>query len=207
MTNTEHELTTVLVEDERMFSEMLARSLTSVSGLSLVARAFNVEQGVEACQKHAPDLLILDLALPDGNGIDVLKALKKIRPEALAVVLSAHADDFVTPPEVESQVSAVISKGDAHESLSMHLRDLVQKQNPGFEDEQVLIDRLTPREQDIFDLLGAGLTNREIAKRLSRSAATVATHRKMIAVKLRCSGAALMSVAARYRTQHGKIPS
>jgi Response regulator of citrate/malate metabolism len=77
MTNTEHELTTVLVEDERMFSEMLARSLTSVSGLSLVARAFNVEQGVEACQKHAPDLLILDLALPDGNGIDVLKALKK----------------------------------------------------------------------------------------------------------------------------------
>jgi len=200
-------LKTVLVEDERMFSEMLARSINDIGGMELVARAFNVAEGVRACEQHLPDLVIADLALPDGNGVQVIETLKKVNNSARVLVLSAHVEDFSPPAEVAAMIEGVISKGEAHAELSKHLRRVIQQQNPGFEDEQNLISRLTAREMDIFLLLGEGLTNREIAKRLSRSAATVATHRKMIAVKLRCSGAALMSVATRHRIQAGKIPS
>lgn len=200
-------LKTLLVEDERMFSEMLARSINDLTGLDLIARAFSVSEAVEACEQQPPDLVILDLALPDGNGIEVVEALQRLNINAHVLVLSAHAEDFVPSPDVAPMIAAVISKGDAHAELSKHLRAIIQYNNPGFEDEQKLIDRLTARELDIFTLLGEGLTNREIAKRLSRSAATVATHRKMIAVKLRCSGAALMAVATRYRIHSGKIPT
>ena len=197
----------VLVEDERMFSEMLARSLIDVSGLELLARANTVEDGKAACARHRPGLLILDLALPDGNGLDVLSALIAERPEATAIILSAHAEDFVVPAGLKDHVSAVISKADAYRAVNDHVRRLVHAHVPNVEDEVALIERLTPRELEIFNLLGEGLTNRGIAKRLSRSATTVATHRKMIAVKLRCSGAALMAMAARHRSHYVKIPS
>jgi len=197
----------VIVEDERMFSEMLARALIDVSGLDLMARAYTVEEGFSACARHRPTMLILDLALPDGNGLDVLRALIADRPDATAIVLSAHAEDFVTPVELENNIAAVISKADAYGAVNDHVRRLVRTYVPNVEDEAALIDRLTPRELEVFNLLGEGLTNRGIAKRLSRSATTVATHRKMIAVKLRCSGAALMAMAARHRSHYAKIPS
>jgi len=200
-------LKTLLVEDERMFSEMLARSINDLSGLDLAARAFSVSEAVALCEQQPPDLVILDLALPDGSGAEVLGALQRLNINPHVLVLSAHAEDFVPAPDVAHMIVAVISKGEAHAELSRHLRAIIQQHNPGFEDEQNLINRLTAREMDIFTLLGEGLTNREIAKRLSRSAATVATHRKMIAVKLRCSGAALMAVATRHRIHSGKIPS
>ena len=197
----------VLVEDERMFSEMLARALIEVAGLELSARSYTVETGISACQRCRPALLILDLALPDGNGLDVLRALTQARSDANAIILSAHAEDFVAPSELQPHIAAVISKAVAYRSVNEHVRRLVQRHLPNVEDENALIDRLTTRELEIFNLLGEGLTNRDIAKRLSRSATTVATHRKMIAVKLRCSGASLMAMAARHRAQYAKIPS
>ena len=197
----------VIVEDERMFSEMLARSLIDVSGLELMARAYTAEEGKAACARHRPALLILDLALPDGNGLDVLRALIADRPDATALILSAHAEDFVVPAELKDSIAAVISKADAYGAVNDHVRRLVRAYVPNVEDEAALIERLTPRELEVFNLLGEGLTNRGIAKRLSRSATTVATHRKMIAVKLRCSGAALMAMAARHRSHYAKIPS
>jgi DNA-binding NarL/FixJ family response regulator len=197
----------VIVEDERMFSEMLARSLIDVSGLELMARAYTAEEGKAACARHRPALLILDLALPDGNGLDVLRALIADRPDATALILSAHAEDFVVPAELKDSIAAVVSKADAYGTVNDQVRRLVRAYVPNVEDEAALIDRLTPRELEVFNLLGEGLTNRGIAKRLSRSATTVATHRKMIAVKLRCSGAALMAMAARHRSHYAKIPS
>ena len=197
----------VIVEDERMFSEMLARSLIDVSGLELMARAYTAEDGKAVCARHRPALLILDLALPDGSGLDVLRALVADRPDATAIILSAHAEDFVVPGELKDNIAAVISKADAYGAVNDHVRRLVRAYVPNVEDEAALIERLTPRELEVFNLLGEGLTNRGIAKRLSRSATTVATHRKMIAVKLRCSGAALMAMAARHRAHYAKIPS
>jgi len=207
MSGNDNAVGVVLVEDERMFSEMLARALIEVSGLELLARSYTVETGISACQRCRPALLILDLALPDGNGLDVLRALTQARSDANAIILSAHAEDFVAPSELQPHIAAVISKADAYRSVNEHVRRLVQRHLPNVEDENALIDRLTTRELEIFNLLGEGLTNRDIAKRLSRSATTVATHRKMIAVKLRCSGASLMAMAARHRAQYAKIPS
>ena len=200
-------LAAVIVEDERMFSEMLARSLIDVSGLELMARAYTAEDGKAVCASHRPALLILDLALPDGSGLDVLRALVADRPDATAIILSAHAEDFVVPGELKDNIAVVISKADAYGAVNDHVRRLVRAYVPNVEDEAALIERLTPRELEVFNLLGEGLTNRGIAKRLSRSATTVATHRKMIAVKLRCSGAALMAMAARHRAHYAKIPS
>lgn len=207
MTQNNESLGAVIVEDERMFSEMLARSMIDIAGLDLLARAYTVEQGIEACEQHRPELLILDLALPDGNGLEVLRQLVATRPQATAIVLSAHADDFMAPLELQPHVAAVISKADAYGAVNDHVRRLVRAHVPSVEDEAALIERLTPRELEVFSLLGEGLTNQGIAKRLSRSATTVATHRKMIAVKLRCSGAALMAMAARHRAAFAKIPS
>ena len=196
----------VIIEDDRMFSELLARSLIDVAGLRLLARAYSVEEGIRACLEHRPQLVILDLALPDGSGLDVLRHLTESRLETDAVILSAHADDLVAPKELKDNIVAVVSKAEAYRLVNEEVRQLIKVRLPGVEDEAALVESLTPRELEVFGLLGEGLTTQAIAKRLNRSAATIATHRKVIALKLRCSGAALMAMAARHYSRFVSIP-
>ncbi len=177
----------VLVEDQRMFLQLLAGMLSLQPGLEVVAMAATAAEGMEACRQLRPDLLILDLALPDQSGELVAQTLASVNPEARLIVLSANASSFVCPPELRPMLHAVVDKIDAYQHLGAEIQELMgpSAQLP-----------LTAREHEVLELMGQGLTTQQIADGLELSYHTAATHRRNLSLKLRQKGPALVRYAA-----------
>lgn len=109
-----------------MFLQLLVAILRTHPNLEVVATAQGVAEAIDVCASHTPDLLILDLSLPDGHGVDVLRALSQ-RPDPPAViVLSGQASSFVCPRELAPLVQAVIDKTRAYEDLTSEIESLLE---------------------------------------------------------------------------------
>jgi len=189
-------LKVLLVEDQKMFLQLLEGILRSTPELEVVAACGTANEGIELCQRHKPDLLILDLQLPDGNGVAVARQMTVSNPSAKIIVLSGHANTFICPADLQPSMHAVIDKTRAYSVLQEQIHLLLdgrglKKGKP----EKSPLEELTEREQEIFALIGKGRTNREIAKHFGLSEHTVKTHRKRIATKLDLRGAALIHKA------------
>lgn len=178
----------VVIEDQRMFLQLLAGMLRSIDGLDVVATGSTAAEGIEACRIHRPELLILDLALPDRAGLAVAEALAEVNPEARVIVLSAQASSFVCPTSLQPQLHAVVDKIEAYESLGAEIAELL-KSKPG------VPSRLTGREQEVLRLLGRGLSNNQMAEVMQVSVHTVETHRRNLSSKLGIKGAELVRYA------------
>lgn len=187
----------VLVEDEVMFAQMLAAMLQSVRGLEIVASVHTVEAGMAACQEHQPDVLILDLGLPDGEGLQVASEAAHVRPDTRIIILSSQAASFVAPAALNHCVHAVVDKAHAYAVLQ---RELLALMRDGFSSPAQPEEVLTAREQEVFHLMGRGLMSKEIASELGIATETVSLHRKKIAAKLRVHGAELVRFAALHQS-------
>lgn len=181
----------LIVEDQVMFLELLQRLLEDQPGVSVIATAETVVAGVAACRLHKPDLLILDLSLGDGQGLPVLEALAQWCSGSKAVVLSAQAAGFVCPEHLEHLLLGVVDKTSTFESLIQVIQELLPAHQVSG-----CAASLTPAQRRIYDLIGLGLSNKQIAQQLNLSVATVETHRKAIARRLGLSGAELVRHAA-----------
>lgn len=189
-------LSCVLVEDQRMFSQLLVRMLRTIEGLSVVATASTAAEGIEICRLHRPDLLILDLCLPDQGGEAVAEALTEINPSALLIILSAQVSSFVCPPSLQPQLHAVIDKIEAYETLGEEIAELIDRR-PGYR------PRLTARENELLLLMGSGLSNQQISEAMEVSVHTVETHRRNLSSKLGMKGAELIRYATLKKLQEG----
>nr|WP_277874976.1 response regulator transcription factor [Cyanobium sp. FACHB-13342] len=186
----------MIVEDQVMFLQLLYKMLQGVDGLEVVATASTCHGALEACRLHHPDVLILDLALPDGDGLSVARFLRMLEPQAKALVLSAQASSFVCPEDLEPMLVGVVDKTSTYETLQGVLETALLQPRGTHPGPLHGVEGLTPRQRDIFALIGKGLTNKAIAHSTGLSLATVETHRKAIARRLRCSGAELVRRAA-----------
>ena len=187
----------VIVEDQTMVLQLLAGMVRNSPGVDLVGTFSRVKDAADYCGRHAVDLLILDLELPDGNGLSVLKAATAKNPRAKGIVLSGHASEFVCPGEMRPQVRAVVDKTQAYGSLQKEIAEIVQPAvpPPGSVDPE---DLLTEREYEIFTLVGKGRMSKEIAEELGIAVRTVETHRKAICRKMKVSGPELVRRASVY---------
>jgi DNA-binding NarL/FixJ family response regulator len=189
----------LIVEDQVMFVQLLSRLLYGMPGLEIVATATSCREGMQACQLHRPELLILDLALPDGEGLQVARFLRMLEPDARVLVLSAQASSFVCPEELEAMVVGVVDKTSTYETLEEVIHSALHPQSGSAQpanSDTVLALGLTPRQRQIFSLIGRGLASKDIARLTGLSVATVETHRKGIARRLGRSGAELVRMAA-----------
>ena len=184
----------LIVEDEVMFAQMLAGMLRGIRGLRVVEIAHNRADGLRACEEHEPDLLVLDLSLPDGDGVHVARTLARNNPKSRSIILSGQAATFVLPRGLRTHVHAVIEKTKAYSVLQREVLQVLSA-NSGHAATADPESALSTRESEVFRELGRGQTNKEIAKRLGISAATVALHRKRIAAKLNTRGPDLVRLA------------
>ena len=186
----------LIVEDQVMFLQLLCKMLQGLPGLEVVGTATNCHDGFEACRKLRPDALILDLALPDGDGLGVARFLRLLQPDAKALVLSAQASSFVCPEELEAMLVGVVDKTSTYETLRDVIEAALLQETPQDAEPNGPVAALTPRQRQIFSLIGQGLSNKAIAHATGLAVATVETHRKAIARRLNCSGAELVRRAA-----------
>ena len=200
------EWTCVVVEDQCLFLEMLGEMLNMRGGLRVLAGALNVADGKAACKKHTPDLLILDLDLPDGDGLEVADFLIRQNPSARVIIVSGHISDFICPAWLNKNLQATISKNATFTSLREELDEVIGIEQHGRRRSKATDQSngmLTPREAEIFALVGEGLCTKEIAAGLFLSEHTVKTHRKHIARKLGTTGLEMVQRAsARRRAFH-----
>jgi DNA-binding NarL/FixJ family response regulator len=189
----------LIIEDQLMILQMLEGMLRSIPNFRVVATTQSVSDGITACDLHEPDLLLLDLSLPDGNGLDVANHLSKIKPSSRSIILSGESSTFVCPEDLNHHIHAVLDKTQAFDDLAAELQSLL----PQTRDLPVSTDidprgALSHREYEIFQLIGHGLLSKEIGDRLSISTHTVQSHRKQIASKLGTTGAELLKEALRH---------
>jgi DNA-binding NarL/FixJ family response regulator len=197
------EITCVLVEDQGLFLEMLRGMISMRGGLRIVASALSVAEGRAVVDKHQPDLLLLDLDLPDGSGLEVAQRLLEKNPEARVVVVSGHAAAFVCPPWLRENLQAVISKNDTFAALRGELDEILSPTRTKLRPrtgKNITTKDLSAREAEIFALIGEGLTSKEIGTRLHLSEHTIQAHRKRIAFKLGTTGSELSHRAIAQRT-------
>ena len=177
----------LIVEDQLMFLQLLRSMLEALPGLVICGTATSQAEAIALCSgREPPDLLLLDLALPDGDGLAVAEALLQRQPAAQVIVLSGQASSFICPAHLQPSIRGVVDKTAAFSQLQAVLQRCLPQQP----------EALTPRQQQIYGLIGQGLSNKEIARAAELSVATVETHRKAIAQKLRVSGAELVRQAS-----------
>jgi DNA-binding NarL/FixJ family response regulator len=192
----------VIVDDQVILAELLAENLSTLPGLSVAAIAHRVQDGTSLCRELAPDLLIVDLLLPDGSGVEVAEVLLEENPEAKVILLSDDHVRQVSFLHLRDAILGVIQKNELLEILRYQILALLKhRQDAGGDPDasgsvsaRPLRDweRLTRREQDVFVLIGQGLTTEAIADTLGISLLTAQTHRKHITSKLGIKGAELV---------------
>jgi len=191
-------LQTLVVEDQLMFQELLVAMLRGHPGLAAVTTASTAAEGIDCCSRIRPDLLILDIALPDAEGLTVAKALQVLNPAAKVIVLSSHASTFLRPPELRETICAVIDKARAFEDLLREIVAITGCEGAERSEDGLPLDalqQLTQRERQVLERLGRGQSNKDMALDLDLSVRTVESHRRNIAIKLGCSGARLIRIA------------
>lgn len=190
----------LLVEDHPIFREGLAQLINRQPDLAVCAEAGTPKSAVAAAQAHAPDIAIVDLMLDGAGGTELIKQLRALFPGLRILVLSMHeesvyaeralragASGYVMKQEasgtVISAIRAVLA-GDMHVSRKLTV-SLMQKALAASSDaagaEAAL---LSDRELQVFELIGADVPTREIARRLGLSGKTIETHRENIKRKL-----------------------
>lgn len=197
----------VLVDDHLLLLELLADAVRTVPGVSVVATATDVSDADRIAALDCVDLLIVDRKLPAGDGMDFVRTVLARHPGLRCIVIAGATTDFVCPPDLLDCVVAVIDKAHASEMLLTEVRKFAAGSTAAAAGPPPLHGieaRLTPREFELFVILGEGLSNKELGQRCGISTRTVETHRKAISRKLGQSGAALIRLATLFRhSRHG----
>ena len=202
-------LSCLLVEDQTLMAVLLRTMLQTSPQVGVIRLARSVEEACHLIDQVPPDLLILDLGLPDGDGQQAALHLLKCHPEPRIILLSAQLHDFQCDPSLLHHIHASVDKTSAYKELMQALNTLSSGPNNSPEGSTLEggIGTLSVRELEVFLLIGQGKSNKDIATVLNVSVSTVESHRKAIAQQLGRSGAELVQLAAvhLYRTQNEPV--
>jgi DNA-binding NarL/FixJ family response regulator len=190
----------LLVDDHASFRQPLAFMLEREPDITVVGQAGTL---AEACGLlHGVDIAVIDLALPDGNGMQLIKELHGASPQSQALVLTGRGAPVEYARAVEAGAAGVLQKSvgisdiiDAVRRLqagasllspqeTIAMLRLAARQRERDREALAAAHRLTPREREVLQALAAGLSDQEIAQRLYISTETARTHMVNILAKL-----------------------
>lgn len=186
----------LVVEDHTMVGELLALACRQVLPRAIVRTAGTCAAAFELARQAPPDLVILDLVLPDGDGLDLVPRIFSVAPAAKVIALSSHIDEFTLHRALHSRVHGILDKNEqpvrilreAIEAVlagQQYISSYVQRLRASLRADPAAFDKiLSAREQGVLQLVGEGLTNEQIARRLGISASTAKRHRLNIMARL-----------------------
>ena len=181
------------VDDHPLLREGIAALIGNQTDMELVAEACNGREALELFRKYRPEITLMDLQMPEVNGIDAISAIRGEFPEARIIVLTTHAGDVQVSRALRSGVRAYLLKGLVGKDLLETIRAVHAGQKRLSSEvaadvaEHATDDALTPREADVLLLVAGGNANKEIAAKLSLTEETVKSHVRNIMAKLGAS--------------------
>jgi two-component system NarL family response regulator len=181
-----------IAEDQRMLRELLTALLVREPRFEVVGEAATGAEALALCVKQAPDVLVLDISLPDIDGIEVARSLKKTRPGLKLLALSVHAERPVVQKMLKAGADAYVVKSSALQELVQALHAVADGKlylSPDIAREALAEEpggeaALGSRERQVLALLAEGKRSSEIGTRLQISTATVEAHRRNLMRKL-----------------------
>lgn len=191
----------LLVDDHALFRKGLAGVLSSEEDFQLVGEAENGNEAWEKAKKLKPDLVLMDIYMPGGNGLEALRKIKEDVPAAKVVILTVSEEDKNLFEAIKAGANGYVLKDVDPEALFEMLRGVVRGEAPlsasvavklveefagrsRTDLEKDITTTLTEREQKVLALLTQGLTNKDIGNRLGIAENTVKNHLKNILGKL-----------------------
>ncbi len=206
-------ISVILIDNHPLVLEGLRAILETYEHIRVVGTAATVAQGLEIAAAERPDIVLLDINMPQINGIDAIELFKSTVPSTRVLMLSMHDSREYISASVLRGASGYILKDVPNEEIVAAIETVAAGGtffSTGVSD--VLLQRkqretseplpLTPREREILALLAAGRSNRDIAGLLDLSVATIETHRKTIKRKLGLSTTAELT---RIAIEHGLV--
>ena len=196
-------MTRVLIaDDDNLMRAGLVELLSADSSIEIVGKASTGQEAVERTRRLDPDVVLMDVRMPDLDGIDATRQLTRAAPRTRILILTTfEQDDYIfgalragasgfllkrTPPEELIAAVHAVAAGDSLLSPSVTRRVIdrvAQQPTPDLAD-RAKVHELTPREREVLDLVARGLSNREIARELVVEESTIRTHVKRILMKL-----------------------
>jgi DNA-binding NarL/FixJ family response regulator len=192
----------LIADDDDLMRAGLAELLTADPAIEIVGQASTGRQAIERARRLTPDVVLMDVRMPDLDGIAATRELSRTAPSTrVLIVTTFEQDDYIfgalragasgfllkrTRPEELIAAVHTIAAGDSLLSPSVTRRvidRMAQQPTPDLAD-RARLETLTPREHDVLELIARGLSNREIAAALVVEESTVRTHVKRILMKL-----------------------
>jgi DNA-binding NarL/FixJ family response regulator len=185
----------LLADDHDLFRAGILALLDNLDGIEVVAEAGNGREALRLCQAHHPDVALMDIMMPELNGLDATARLAAISPGTRTIILSMNAHEEyvlqalragavgyllknISPRELEQAIRTVV-RGETYLSpaISKHLIAAYLQRVGG---EISSLERLTPRQREVLQLIAEGNTTKAIARKLDIGTKTVETHRAQL---------------------------
>lgn len=195
-------ITVAMIEDHTILVDSLSLMLRYESDIDFLGSASTISKGQSLVEETNPDVLLLDVGLPDGSGLDLIPEVKRVSPDTNIVVLTSLSDETTLMRVIDSGISGFVSKNSQLSDLMETIRkaadgDIViptsllvgllmrlpRDKAAAYQDEKGW-GRLTVREQEVLELLARGKSGNEIAEELHIAPLTVRTHIRNLMAKM-----------------------
>lgn len=188
----------LIADDHTMVRAGLCRIVEESKEMTVVAEAASGRQAVQLTREHHPDVAVIDISMPEGDGLEVMRQVFAFRPALPVIILTMHEEEQYVIRAIEAGAKGYITKRSAPEQLVSAIRQvmaggmyltpevgnaLAQYMSRG-KIEKSLLDTISTRELQVLRLLAMGRTNREIASEYNISIKTVDTYRLRLLKKL-----------------------
>jgi len=193
-----------IVDDHYMVIEGIRSLLQNEKNIEWMGHAMNADSCLSFLKNQLPDIILMDINLPDTSGIDLCKEVKTIYPSVFIIGLSTFNQQSFIHKMMDNGASGYVLKNASQEEL-MEGIEMVMKGKIYLSDEAAQslrknnngeIPILTRREKEVLELIADGMTNAEIATKLFISVTTVDTHRKNLLAKFEAKNVASMIKSA-----------
>lgn len=195
-------ITVAMIEDHQILVDSLSLMLRYEPDIDFLGSASSLEKGRHLLKETKPDVLLLDVGLPDGSGLDLIPEVNQISPETNIIVLTSLTDETTLMRVVDSGISGFVSKDSQLSDLLVTIRKAAEGEivmptsllvgllmrmprdkAAAYQDDKGW-ERMTVREQEVLELLATGKTGDEIAEELHIAPLTVRTHIRNLMSKM-----------------------
>lgn len=209
----------LVADDHKIFRQGIKKLLEEEPDLQVVGEAADGREVVKKAAELKPDIILMDIAMANLNGLEATKQIKKVLPESRIIMLTMHKNEEYVLQSFQAGASGYILKEGAVEELVSAIRSIhadksflsptvsktlvdayLRKMETG--KTETPFDLLTDREREVLQLIAEGFTNREVAKQLYISVKTVEAHRAHIMQKLNIHDIAKL---VKYAIQKGLV--